>query len=157
MKIEIDFKNLKKNYDKKIIRRFKDMKESFKNSQKIKGNPLLYKVYIKDFGNFETGLTVIESGDINGEYYMTKGHKHKKLRKEIYFLINGKGKLILQEGKNSKVLDLKKNKFYQIPEKTGHRLINTGKNKLEVLTIYSKDSGHDYNFEFKKRIFRKVV
>jgi len=60
MKIEIDNKSLKKNFDKKVVRRFKDIPDRFKNSKKIKGNPLLYTVYITDFDCFESGLTVIE-------------------------------------------------------------------------------------------------
>jgi len=109
MKIEIDNKSLKKNYDKKVVRRFKDMPDRFKNP-KIKGNPLLYTVYIIDFDCFESGLTVIEPGAINKEFYMTKGHKHKKPTKEIYIPISGKGKLIIQQGKKAKSFNLKKRK-----------------------------------------------
>ncbi|MCK5149616.1 cupin domain-containing protein [Candidatus Pacearchaeota archaeon] len=152
-KIELNHNSLKKSYDKKIIRKFKDMKEKFKESNNIKNNPLLYQVYIKDFGCFETGLTVIEPGTINKEFYMTKGHKHQKPTKEIYILLKGKGKLIIQD-KKTKILNLKKDKTYIIPKKSGHRLINTGDKKLEVLTIYSKNAGHSYNFKFKKRVFK---
>ena len=154
MKIEISEEELKKYCDRILIRKFKDIKDRFKDTTKIKNNSLIYKVYIKDYNTFETGLTVIEPGTINKEFYMTKGHKHKKSRSEIYMLLKGKGKLVIQN-KQTKILDLKKDKIYSIPKKAGHRLINTGKTRLEVLTIYSKDSGHDYNFEFKKRLFKK--
>lgn len=147
-----NFKFLKKNCDKKIIRKFKDMASCYKF--KINNNPLIYSVYIKDFGGFEVGLTVIESGIINNEFFMTKGHRHKKKRDELYILIEGKGKLIIQD-KSPKIVSLKKGEIEIIPGKSGHRLVNTGNKKLEVLTIYSKDSGHDYNFKFKKRIMRK--
>lgn len=152
MGIEINFKSLKKFYDKKVIRKLKDMKDKYKNP-KVRGNPLIYTVYIKDFDRFEAGLTVIELGSVNKEYYMTKGHRHKKPRKELYLLIKGKGKLMIQD-KKIEIIDLKKNKIYIVPGKAGHRLINLGNKKLEVLTIYSKDSGHDYNFKFKKRIMK---
>jgi len=85
---------------------------------------------------------------------MTKGHKHKKPTKEIYILLSGKGKLIIQ-GKKAKVFNLKKNKTYILPKNAGHRLINTGNKKLEVLTIYEKKAGHNYNFKFTKRFFKK--
>ncbi len=160
MKLEIEFKDLKKFHDRILIRRYKDMSEMFKEKLK-RGNPILYKVYIKDFGNFEMGITCINSGNIKGEFFMTKGHKHKKNSNEMYMLIKGKGKLLIQ-GKRMRVLDLKKDKIYNVPGKSGHRLINTGNNELQVLTIYSKDSGRDYKFRFKidnikylgKRFFR---
>ena len=122
------------------------MKDRFKSE--IKGNPLIYTVYIKDFKSFETGLTVIESGKIGKEYFMTKGHRHKNPVEEIYILIEGKGKLLIKEKNRVKEINMKKGKVYLIPEKSGHRLINTGKNRLEVFTIYSKNAGHDYGFKF---------
>jgi glucose-6-phosphate isomerase len=152
-KIDFNKEELKKYCDKKIIRKFNDMKDGFKNSKDIKGNPILYVVYIKSLGNFEIGLTVINPGTINSEFYMTKGHKHKKSTNEIYTLLDGKGKLMLQKRKN-KIIELKKGDFDIIPKKTAHRLINTGKKKLEVLTIYPKNAGHDYNFKFAKRVFK---
>ena len=145
--------SLKKFSDKKITRKFSDMKDSYKNP-KIKTNPTIYEVFIKNYDKFETGLTKINPGTINKEYFMTKGHKHKKTSNEIYILIKGKGKLLIQQ-KTPKLIQLKKNKFYIISGNSGHRLINIGKTNLEVYTIYNKNAGHDYNFKFKKRIFKK--
>jgi len=154
MKIEIDFKKLKQLCDDVMIRKFKDMKSSFKNIKGIKRNPIIYKVYRKDFGGFETGLTVIEPGSINKEFYMTKGHKHRKARDEIYILIKGKGKLLVEKNKKIRVINLKKNKVYVVPKNSGHRLINIGKGKLEVFTLYSKDATRGYDFKFTKRFFK---
>ncbi len=154
MKISTPFKDLKKEYDKKSVRRFNDMKDRFKNPNGIKANPILYTVYTRDFGTFEATLTVLEPGKINGEFFMTKGHRHIKPRKEIYILTSGKGKLVI-ESKTSSVVEMKKGVFYTIPVGAGHRAVNIGKNKLEFLSIYSKDAGHDYNFKFKKRVMSK--
>ncbi len=145
--------NFEKDYNEISVRRFKDMRDRFKDSD-YKRNPIIYKVYKKDFGTFMTGLTVIESGTINKEYFMTKGHRHKRGREEIYILLEGKGKLFLQNRK-SKIINMKKNKFYLVPKGYGHRLINTGNTKLKVLTIYSKNVVPDYTFGFKKRFFKK--
>ena len=82
MRFEVDFKHLEKEYDFVDVRRFKDMKDRFKNTKGAKGHPVIYKVYRKDFGEFETGFNVMEPGNVNGEFFMTKGHKHKKKRKE---------------------------------------------------------------------------
>ncbi len=154
MKSELSYKDLKKNYDKKVVRKFSDMKNCYNNSD-VKGNPVIYNVYIKDFGTFEAGLTVMESGAINKEFFMTKGHRHKKPRKELYILTKGKGKLLIQEESKTKVINMKKDKLYIVPPRSGHRAINTGKGKMEFLSLYAKDAGHDYNFKFKKRFFRK--
>ena len=154
MKISTSFKNLKKEYDKKVVRRLNDMHDRFEKTDGVEGNPLLYTLYVRDFGTFEVTLTVLEAGNINGEFFMTKGHKHKKPRKEVYLLISGEGKLILQE-KSAQVVKMKKDYFYTIPARAGHRAVNVGKTQLEFLSIYSKDSGHDYSFKFKKRILSK--
>ena len=154
MKTEINYPDLKRNYEKKVIKKFLDVKDIYKSIEGIKNNPVIYTVYINDFVNFEWGLTVIEPGTINKEFYMTKGHKHEKKRKEIYIPIIGKGKLFIKD-KKEKIFELKKNKVYIVPAESAHRLINTGNDKLEVLTLYSKDSGHNYKVKFKKRFFKK--
>ena len=145
---------MKRDYDKKVVRKLKDMKDFFKDSEKVRGNPLIYTVYRKDCGSFETGLTVMKPGTIGKEFYMTKGHRHKKPQKEVYILLNGKGKLILQD-KKMKVINMVRNKTYTISGKTGHRLVNVGNKELEVLTIYSKNTGMDYDLRFDRRILKK--
>lgn len=147
-----NFKFSKKNCDKKVIRKYKDMADCYKSE--IAGNPLLYTVYIKDFGDFEAGLTAIEPGTINKEFFMTKGHRHKKKRDELYILIKGEGKLLIQD-KTPKIINLKESEMVIIPGKSGHRLINTGNKKLEVLTVYTKDAGHYYDFKFRKRVMKR--
>ncbi len=154
MVVEFSRQELKKHYNRKTIRKLKDMSELYKDASGYNPNKILYNVYIMDFDCYETGLTVIEPGTINKEYIMTKGHKHKKATKEIYILLNGKGKLMIK-GKSTKVFDLKKGETYVLPKNAGHRLINTGNKKLEVLTIYSKSAGHAYGFKFDRRFFKK--
>ncbi|MCK4997420.1 cupin domain-containing protein [Candidatus Pacearchaeota archaeon] len=153
MKTEINFENLKSHKDRILIRKYSEMKDSYKE-ELSSGNPIIYKVYIKDYGDFEEGLTVINPGVIGKEYFMTKGHRHKKVAPEIYILIKGRGKLIIQD-KTTKIIDMKKYIFYHIPGTSGHRLVNIGKTPLEVLTIYGKNAGHDYSFKFKKSILKK--
>ncbi len=149
-------RGLFKTYDKLEIRKLSDMKDFFKNPNK-RGNPVIYKVYRKVLNNYEVGLTIINPGAINKEYYMTKGHRHKKPFSEVYILEEGKGKLILQEkrGKESRIVELKKDQPFIVPGKMAHRLVNTGNQKLKVITIYHKDSSHDYSIKFSKRLFKK--
>jgi glucose-6-phosphate isomerase len=154
VKTEIDFLDLKKHKDRVMVRKYKDMADSYKGELKS-GNPVIYKVYIKDYGDFEEGLTVLNPGHVEGEYYMTKGHRHVKAMAEIYILVSGKGKLLIQEGSRTKIMDMKKNVLYHVPATSGHRLVNTGNKPMEVMTIYGKNSGHDYKYKFKKSIFRR--
>lgn len=152
-----NFKNIKKTYDKKIIRTLKDMKDKFFFKQEVKNtlkkrNPKIYTVYIKRINNKNYSLTVLEPGTIFNEFFMTKGHKHLKKDKEIYILLKGKGILYLQS-KITKLIKLKKNKPITISGNSIHRLINVGKTKLEVATI-DKGIGKNYNIFFKKRVFK---
>lgn len=153
MKNIIPFKDLEKHHDRIMVRKYKDMADAFKEKLSNK-NPIMYKVYIKDYGDFEEGLTVINPGVVGKEYFMTKGHRHIKPMAEIYILISGKGKLLIQE-KSTQVIDMKKNVLYHVPAKSGHRLVNIGNKPLEVMTIYGKNAGHDYNYKFKKSISKK--
>ncbi len=147
--IVIPFKNLKKHYDKILVRKYLEISDVFEKKMSDK-NLIIYKVYIKDYGDFKSGLTVINPGKIGREYFMTKGHRHKKISPEIYILISGKGKILINEKGKERLIKMKRNIFYHIPGKSGHRLINTGNSPLEVLTIYGKNVGHDYKFKFKK-------
>jgi len=152
IKSEFNYNDYEKSYDKIIVRKLKDMADRFKGPSDVNPEKVLYKVFIKDHGSYESGLTVIEPGKVNGEFFMTKGHRHQKPLPEIYILLSGRGKLLI-EGRNKKVYDLKKGKNYIISGKDGHRLINTGKEKLKVLTIYFKEAGRNYDYNFKRRFF----
>lgn len=156
-RLEADYESLKKNYDRKIVRKFSDVKGSFKDCSGVRGDPIIYSVYIKDLGTFEAALTVLNAGAINKEFFMTRGHRHKKPRKEIYILIKGKGRLLVQGAKKRgcKDVEMKKGKMYFIPPSAGHRSVNTGSSRMEFMSFYAKDAGHDYNFQFGKRFFRR--
>lgn len=150
--------NLKTSYDQKIIRTLKDMKTKYKDKEKARQilktkNPIIYTVYSKKLKNRNTDLTVMNPGTIGKEYYMTKGHRHKSRGKETYTLKKGKGILLVQN-KTSQVITLKKDKPVTISGTSGHRLINTGNTRMEVMTSYPKKTTKDYSFKFKARVFK---
>jgi oxalate decarboxylase/phosphoglucose isomerase-like protein (cupin superfamily) len=151
-------KNLEKRCEKKVIRRLKDMRSRYQDQKGVKKilkrkNPIIYKVLISKFGKLVCGLTVMEPGDINKEFYFTKGHKHKRPSGELYILLQGKAKLILQDDK-PKTVELKKNKPYLVKENQAHRIVNIHNKKTKVLTVYYPRVGQDYNVKFKKRLFK---
>ena len=147
-------KQFERNPDKKGAVRLNDMLNSYKRPIKSQDNPIIYKTFVKSFSPMQLGLTVINSGAINKEFYMTRGHIHKKPTPEFYILLEGSGLLLIQKGK-PKIIKLKKGEIALIPENYAHRLINTGNKKLKVLTIYHEDSQPNYKVKFKKRFFKK--
>lgn len=151
---------LRRNYDEKVVRKLGDMSDRYENQEEVKrilkkGNPEIYRVFARELEEGKmAGLTILNPGKIGDEYYMTKGHAHKKPLPEIYILLKGKGKLILQstEKNYSRIVDLKKGKEIFVSGKMAHRVANTGKEKMEMLAFYDKEAGHDYKTKFKRRV-----
>ena len=153
-------RKFEKNYDKKSVRKLSDMIGFFKDNKGVvdilkKKDPILYTVFIKEFSPIDLGLTVINPGAIRKEFYFTKGHVHKNRTPEFYILLEGSGNLLIQKGKTSKTIKLKKGEIALIPKSYAHRIINTGNKKLKVLTIYHEASKPSYKIKFKKRFFRR--
>lgn len=49
-------------------------------------------------------VTIIQTGDIDGEFFMTKGHYHiDRSCAEIYYGQKGRGLLLLQKGKEKSI------------------------------------------------------
>ena len=138
---------------KDVVKWYSD-KKAIKKELKKNKNKVIYETFTDNFYPINLTLTTIHPGTIGKEYYMTKGHIHRKKVPEFYILLEGKGKLLMQKSSHVKVIDLKKREIALIPVGYAHRLINTGNKKLKVLTIYDQESKPDYNIKFKKRFFR---
>lgn len=137
------------------IVKLSDMKNFFRNpSSKDKE---IYRVISIERKHLSYAITIIKPGKINGEFFMTKGHYHKIPSSEVYYLLKGKGIIIMQKGNDFKKIAMQPNKFYEIPEGYAHRTINTGNVPLEFFSIYPTKSGHDYKRiekgGFKKRFY----
>lgn len=149
-------KEFEKRYDEKSVRLLRDLKNEFLDITGVDENETVYEVFIKNYSPVNLGLTVLNSGSVNKEYYFTKGHIHRAKTPEFYILLEGSGILLLKKkGKRAKSIILKKGKIELIGEGYAHRLINNGKRKLKVLTIYHEDSKPDYKIKFGRRFFRK--
>ena len=151
-------KHFEKNKSK--ARRLKDVVTWYSDKKAIaealgeNKNKVVYETFTDNFSPLNLTLTVVSPGTIGKEYYMTKGHIHRKKVPEFYILLEGRGKLLMQKQSKVKIIDLKKGEIALIPTGYAHRLINTGNKKLKVLTIYDQESKPDYNIKFKKRFFR---
>ncbi len=148
-------KSLEREYNKKVTVKLKDLEGSFKDISNIEGNPVIYKVFIKKYSPINLGLTILNSGSVNREFYMTRGHVHKKQSPEFYILMEGKGILLIQKRSIIKKIVLEKGQIALVPEDYAHRLINVGKEKLKALTIYDETSMPNYKVKFRKRFFKK--
>ncbi|MFA5061239.1 MAG: glucose-6-phosphate isomerase family protein [Candidatus Pacearchaeota archaeon] len=127
----------------------RDMKNFFKDRVEVKKildkkNPLIYYVNFLSEDEISYAVTYIKSGKIGKERFMTKGHYHKKDLPEVYYLLEGKGKILLKKGKSRKEIIMRKNVFHYIPKGYAHRTVNIGEKEFSFLSIYQTDSGHDY-------------
>jgi len=144
-----------KNYVKRKSVRLKDMVDCFSDAGGVSGRKLIYEVFVKVIDFVNLAVTVIEPGKVSGEFFMTRGHRHRKQSPEFYVLLEGKGKLLVEKDGKSRVVELKKNGIALMPAGYSHRLINNGRQRLKVLTIFNENSGRSYGVEFRKRFFGK--
>ena len=105
-------------------------------------------------GGLFFGITAIEPGAINEEYFMTQGHFHEvSNRAEYYWGIKGEGALILMDQeRNCHAEFMHPGSLHYIPAHTAHRVANTGHTQLVFGACWPSDAGHNYE-EIKKNGF----
>jgi len=168
MEIKLDKFILKLEESEKQARRLSDMGDFFADRQAVDcrlktEDPVVYEVYSCGTDEGQTGdlsyaVTVINPGDIGGEYYMTKGHFHKKDVAEVYVCFEGSGILLMQDRAGRiKKSSLKAGEIFYVPKGFAHRAVNTGKGKLKFLAIYPSDSGHDYESIEKNGFAERII
>jgi glucose-6-phosphate isomerase len=98
-------------------------------------------------GGLFWGSTVVEPGEVAGEYFMTHGHFHlKRDRTEYYATVTGEGALILMdESRKTRMEPMSPGSLHFIPPRTGHRVANTGNTPLHFAACWPSDAGHDYD------------
>lgn len=97
-------------------------------------------------GGLLFGTSLINPGNVGGEYFMTKGHYHaKRDTAEYYFCISGCGALILMDEQGKCWFEpMARGTLHYIPRSVAHRLANTGGEVLAVGCCWGADCGHDY-------------
>jgi glucose-6-phosphate isomerase, archaeal len=130
-------------------RRLTDLKGYFRTDPKGV-DEVVYRVY--DIPAPETNsdllcsTTVLEPGDVDGEFFMTRGHFHvQRDRAEIYIALAGDGRLVMatEDGRHT-VEPMARGTVNYIPGGWGHRSINVGRDPLIFFAAYIGDAGHDY-------------
>lgn len=93
------------------------------------------------------GTSTLEPGRVGDEYFMTRGHLHKKAdRPEIYHGIAGQGVMLMQalDGRIA-ALELLPGVVVYVPPYWIHRSVNVGPERLVTLFCYPADAGQNYD------------
>ncbi len=98
-------------------------------------------------GELFAGTTCLRPGRVGDEFYMTRGHFHRRREQaEFYFGLGGAGLLLLQtEQGEVRIEQVSAGSVHHIPSFTAHRLVNTGDEMLCVLAVWPTVAGHDYD------------
>lgn len=109
-------------------------------------------------GGLFFGLTHLYPGNVNGEYFMTRGHIHAiENRAEYYWGLEGDGLLLLMDkNRNTRAEHMYPGSLHYIPSFTAHRVVNTGNQILRFGACWPSDAGHNYDIitseGFSKRV-----
>ena len=105
------------------------------------------------------GTTILYSGKVGNEYFMTKGHFHEKLETaEIYYCTKGYGYLLMEDldGK-VEIQEMTSGISVYVPPNFAHRSINISKTEPFIMFfVFRADAGHDYK-TIETKGFRKLV
>ncbi len=138
-----------------------DMEGFYEDSEAVKSilekeNPLIYEFYElgcpEREGDLAFGTTIVYPGLIGSEYYMTKGHFHRKVdTAEVYYVLEGEGYMVMEDPKGTtREIPLRKGEAVYVPRSFAHRSVNTGGEPLVMFFTFAADAGHDYGTIEKK-------
>ena len=105
------------------------------------------------------GTTILYPGKVGNEYFMTKGHYHKKLETaEVYFCIKGHGYILMDDHEGDvEIQEMKPGTTVYVPPGYAHRSINISKTEPFIMFFaFRADAGHDYK-TIETKGFRKLV
>ena len=146
-----------------LERRLGDLQGLFLNgSAGLDPDRLVYRVFNVDVPESGSHIacctTVLEPGDVGGEYFMTKGHFHEvRDRAEVYVGLAGEGRLLLATEDGRWFAEpIRRGTVSYVPGGWAHRSVNVGTEPLVFFAAYVADAGHDYR-TVEERGFPVVV
>jgi glucose-6-phosphate isomerase len=152
-----------------VERRLSEMADVFGNREAARerlaadGDIIVYYAYeaaVPHEGNqLVYRTTVIEPGNVAGEFFMTKGHHHQRDSAEFYLGMSGRGLMVMQDRQGvSRTVGIDTGTAIYVPPAWAHRTVNTGSEPLVFLAVFFGDAGHDYasieRTGFNLRVFR---
>ncbi|MEQ1821401.1 MAG: glucose-6-phosphate isomerase family protein [Fimbriimonadaceae bacterium] len=133
------------------VRTVQDLREIWQTQPDPSDNRIVYRTYglpgaDSDQPELLYASTVIEPGDVRGEYFMTRGHFHvKPERGEWMLTLSGDGALLLRDRAGRAWTEpLKPGSVNLIDGRYAHRVVNTGTRPLVFVVTWLADCGHDY-------------
>jgi glucose-6-phosphate isomerase len=132
-----------------VERRLADLRDAFAG-EPAEPDRLAYRVFPVDApatnANLLCSTTVLQPGDVAGEYFMTKGHFHRvRDRAEVYLGLAGDGRLLMAtEDGRWQVEPIRPGTLTYVPGGWAHRSVNVGTEPLVFFAAYVGDAGHDY-------------
>jgi len=146
------------------LSQMKDMYQDREAAEKLleDGDPLIYEFYElgapERDGDLAFGTTIIHPGKVGNEYYMTKGHFHKKvMTSEVYYTLSGRGYMMMENMAGDwMAAPLVKGEALYVPRGYAHRTVNTGGEDLVAFYVFAADAGHDYG-TIETKGFRHIV
>jgi len=90
--------------------------------------------------------TVLQPGQVSGEYFMTRGHFHvNPERGENMLTLRGEGALVLMNREGETWTEpMRPGSVHDIDGRHAHRVANTGDEPLVFYVTWLSDCGHDY-------------
>ncbi len=154
-------------HDRTNIRKLSDMRGLFLDADSErrlleKEDPMIYsfseKILPEQNGHLQLATTSIRPGKIGDEYFMTKGHYHRRPdTSEVYLALEGEGCLLIQTEKGDfESIDVRPGIVAYIPPCWGHRMVNTGSTPFVFFAVYPGDAGHNYG-AIEKTGFVKIL
>jgi glucose-6-phosphate isomerase len=154
-------------HDRTNIRKLSDMKGMFLDTKSEylvleREDPIIYsfseRVLPEENGHLQLATTSIQPGKIGDEYFMTKGHYHRRPdTSEVYLGLAGEGYLLIQTVKGDfESFVIEPGVVAYIPPYWGHRMVNTGSTPFVFFAVYPGDAGHNYG-DIEKTGFVKVL
>ena len=98
-------------------------------------------------GDLIFGVTRMLPGKVGAEYFVTRGHIHKKSdRPEIYYGQKGRGLMLMESPDGEvRIVAIDAQTVCYVPPYWIHRSVNVGDDELVMLFCYPADSGQDYD------------
>jgi glucose-6-phosphate isomerase, archaeal len=154
-------------YTESFERRLSDMAGAYEDQGAVAGllsagqDPVIYTGYDADVPHAPDHLpfrtTIIRPGVIGSEFFMTKGHHHRRDTAEVYVAMSGSGLMIMEtrDGDFSWA-ELVPSAAVYVPPGWAHRTVNTANTPLVFLAAYPGDAGHDYESIERQGFSRRV-
>jgi len=128
----------------------------------VNQNTIIYEVFERTVpekaGDMVPCSTIVHSGMVGDEFFMTKGHFHKnKDAAEIYYCLRGRGLLLMQKENQCLIREMSYQTLIYVPAGWAHRSVNVGSEDLVIFAIYPGNAGHDYGFIEDKGFAKRIL